>query len=109
MTLLKVLKILHEEGPSLHISGICGNIAELVHEMDVVPAFDEDDLHEIMAQWPKYSGDSIYPIPCPSGKSPKAAYLGAGEGEMWNPSHPYGALRLELLDWCIAELEKAAE
>lgn len=109
MTLLEALKILREEGPLHPMAGLCGNTAELAYARDIVPAFDEDEMQELMSQWPKYSGDLIFPVPGLDGKTPKASYLYASEVEMWSSSHPYGALRLELLDWCIAELEKEAE
>lgn len=52
--------------------------------------------------WPKYSGDSSYPVPSSvSGDSAGWAFNSTKADRMWNPEDPYGALRLELLDHCI--------
>ena len=56
-------------------------------------------------QWPKFSGSSTYPVPGVFASS-ATAFECARPTEMWSPSHPYGALRRELLQFLIDELEK---
>jgi len=58
-------------------------------------------INDAFSAWPKYSGLKAWPVPCPQGNDPEQAYSLAGKSVMWNPEHPYGALRLELLDFMI--------
>lgn len=56
-------------------------------------------------KWPKFSGNEDYPIPDP--------FLGCPRRVYWNMENmwvgEYGALRIELLDFLISELEKEIE
>lgn len=64
----------------------------------------EAKLAALFLKWPEYSGNEKYPVPSPLG-------LGTGKASLayssyhyllrWDPSHPYGAARLRLLDWLI--------
>ncbi|ASD52148.1 hypothetical protein KNT64_gp196 [Pseudomonas phage PspYZU05] len=59
---------------------------------------------DLMAVWPKYSGNRNYPVPAPSSyakPNPEDAYYNC---ECWTSE--YGQLRIELLDFCIAKLTK---
>lgn len=58
-------------------------------------------LPDAFRKWPKFSGDIHYPI---LGSS--EYYTCMTPFEMWSPSHPYGALRRELLEFLIDEIEK---
>jgi hypothetical protein len=61
----------------------------------------------LCVQWPKFSGDDVFPVPSPYPEDTAASvYLYGPSKNMWDPGHPYGALRYELLDWCIEQLEK---
>lgn len=101
--MLACLKEIRDNGPIRKNIGICQNAADLYHEkygvMVSTSAFEN-----LMAEWPKWSGNTTFPIPSPHGGLPCNAYLNATEETMWNPEHPYGALRLELLDWLIEVL-----
>lgn len=58
--------------------------------------------------WPKFSGNSSYPVPSLDPQmSPAQAFNIATNvrGRMWGRHNPYGALRWELLEFLIAELE----
>ena len=65
-------------------------------------------LSDRMEEWPEFSGYPAYPVPHPSESPDKAFYLASAE-EMWNPGSAYGAARLRLLDWLIAQLEAETE
>ena len=57
-----------------------------------------------MEEWPEFSGDRAYPVPHPD-ESPERAFNLASTEDMWSPGSAYGAARLRLLDWLIAQLE----
>lgn len=65
-------------------------------------------LRGLVEQWPEFSGYPSYPVPHPS-ESPDRAFDLASPKEMWSPESAYGAARLRLLDWLIAELEAETE
>jgi hypothetical protein len=93
-TLLRALKDIRDG--KRHHGGICCNVLILTRR-----TYDRE-LSELMRKWPEYSYDPDYPVPHPSGnfEDPQYAYavLPRWEGE-------YGAARLRLLDFMIAELE----
>lgn len=89
--ILDELKHLKENGPDNPWFGICDNTT--------------GRLNELFPRWGKFSGDHVYPIPNPFGGSASDAFNHYEADDMWNPDHPYGALRLELLDWLIETLE----
>lgn len=98
MKLLEALIRIREEGPKLPRSGICANLLAIgTHVM-------LSEFVALVPSWPKCSKTSGYPIPSPYiSASSDIAYHAYGN-YMWNPDHPYGALRLELLNWCIKQL-----
>ena len=63
--------------------------------------FRREDIQfkDVVRQWPHFSGNLVYPIPCPDGGDPGDAYNDTEDSDMWNPDHPYGALRLDLCRW----------
>lgn len=97
MTLLEQLREIRANGNNNSgFKGICRYL------------YDEDrtDFKLMYKQWPKYSGDFAFPVPSPNPEgNPVREYLYGDTKNMWDPEHPYGALRYELLDWAIAQLE----
>lgn len=86
--LLEELKQLHAQGGSK--LGIC-------YSVDCWP-----ELAELFVSWPKYSGHNHYPI-----AGGHVAYRKAyNDDTMWDRNTEYGALRWELLEWLIEELQK---
>lgn len=61
-------------------------------------------LRDLMETWPKYSGNSYYPVPHPI-HDPEYAYDYAWNAR-WDPTTEYGANRLELFEYLIAETGK---
>lgn len=54
------------------------------------------------AQWDQYSGDGMFPVPSPDSSDPEQAFDNGCKGRvMFDPDHPYGKARLELLDHLI--------
>ena len=86
-------------------SGICANLEEVVNLY--VGSF----LQPCFRTWEQFSGSCFYPVPDPySAKySASEAYLTAHEDDMWNPEHPYGSLRLDLLEHLIRECKDAID
>lgn len=65
-------------------------------------------LLDLMEEWPEFSGDRAYPVPHPD-ESPDMAFDHASAEDMWSPGSAYGAARLRLLDWLIAQLDTETE
>lgn len=78
--------------------GICFHLSEVTLPHELFRVSNRDLFDKIASMWPKYSGDSDYPVPSPNGNiHPVVIYTitkNCWIGE-------YGALRIELLDWCI--------
>lgn len=88
--LLEELKRLHARGGSN--LGICPSVG-YEHELELAKLFP---------RWPKYSGDYLIPI-----AGGVEAYTKAYHNDtMWDRNTEYGALRWELLEWLIEELQK---
>ena len=85
--------------------GICA----LSHTCGIMAMANPDGLKPWLTakfkQWPKFSGVVSYPVPGVFASS-ATAFASASPAQMWSPSHPYGALRRELLQFLIDELEK---
>lgn len=67
-------------------------------------------LEDIFLLWPKFSGYITYPI-CTKetqnyDKCSEIYCNALDQRKSWTRSTKYGALRWELLDWCIAECER---
>ena len=92
MTLHTQLVRLRDEGPQERTLGICHNILDIKAFM------------AIAKHWPKHSGFFAFPVPDPDPDGdPVRAFMSAHD--MWDPDDPYGALRIELLNFVIGELE----
>lgn len=82
--------------------GICGNVNKNIQTHSIRYG---DYLTSLFMSWPKFSGVSAYPVPHPDYESANCAYNATEM--MWEGE--YGALRMELLDFCITELEDQLE
>lgn len=103
--LLEALKDLkNQQGKD---GGICANVEGYLHDKYRDDAFHAAEVIAEMAQkWPKWSGSLTYPVPCPENLVTSAhhtSYWAFGFLPKWEGA--YGALRLELLDFLIEELE----
>ncbi len=86
--------------------GICTNLEERAN-IDV-----DYFMKPCFRTWRQFSGDYAYPVPSPyaSGKySASVVYGTTHKDDMWNPEHPYGSLRLDLLEHLIRECENAID
>lgn len=64
-------------------------------------------LDELFERWPKYSGTKDFPIRSPfPGLTEIEIYHNCSN--LWDRSTEYGALRWELLEFCIAQLENGS-
>ena len=78
--------------------GICCSIATKVRDL----TSSWKILDKLIAKWPKHSGYIQYPI-----KGGAIAYCEAKNcAKLWDRSTEYGALRWELLEWLIEELQQ---
>ena len=95
-----------KEGVTCHLGvGICKWSGTCAMVLDFSAQVVDEWLLEKFQKWPKFSGRRCYPVPSPDWR----AYMTANHTEMWSPSHPYGALRRELLEFFIQEMEKEDE
>ena len=94
LDLLDMLYGIRLNGPINSRSGICGNVS---YRKCLI-------LDELFKTWPKYSGNREFPIQV-EGEDPQATYIYCKN--MWSNSTEYGQLRWELLNYCIAQLQKA--
>lgn len=86
--------------------GICNSVPVY---FDSVPVyFDRNGplLFSLFKAWPKFSGTLNFPVPHPTEPFSAASAYYAAENK-WEGE--YGALRMELLDFCITELEDQLE
>lgn len=86
--------------------GICANLEERAN-LDV-----DYFLHPCFRTWEQFSGSYVYPVPSPYASDEHSAsdvYSTTREDDMWNPEHPYGSLRLDLLEHLIRECEVAID
>lgn len=95
---IKLLKALIKTKAAPTNVGICGNVNKHIQASWLGYG---DCLTSLFMSWPKYSGNSAYPVPHPDCES-DCAYNATTM--MWEGA--YGDLRRELLDHCINELEK---
>lgn len=123
--LLQGLKQLKVEVPQTRM-GICDNIYNVMDDLFgeseswVIP--DEDGIEidifiwiqQVAQKWPKWSGDIHYPVPVPANMGLPELKAGVHTPidayqyfpNLWEGA--YGALRMELLDFLIEELENAS-
>lgn len=93
-------------------SGICANLEEVVNLEEEVELYVKYFLQPCFMTWEHFSGNYAYPVPDPYSSDKHAAagaYGTARVDDMWNPEHPYGSLRLDLLEHLIRECEDAID
>ena len=85
--------------------GICANLEERANLK--VDSF----LQLCFMTWKHFSGSYRYPVPSPYSDEYSASdvYETTLGDDMWNPEHPYGSLRLDLLEHLIRECEDAID
>ena len=85
--------------------GICANLDERAN-LDV-----EYFLNPCFRTWKHFSGSYDYPVPSPYSDEYSASdvYETTLGDDMWNPEHPYGSLRLDLLEHLIRECKDAID
>lgn len=89
--------------------GICNNLTRYLSLVDGYVCEDLPTLFsDLMVEWPEFSGYRWYPVPHPDEKPDRAFVLASAE-DKWSPGNAYGAARLRLLDWLIAQLEAETE
>jgi len=84
--------------------GIC-NIAGLPAASSVVL----EDWHDLVARWPKFSGDNTYPLPGGYGEYMRRTHFTREDPAryMWDRTFSQHACdRWELLEWSIAQLRE---
>lgn len=106
MKIYEILEKLKTERPH-PLLGICANFDtayELANSTYLPEQWlaDSDLVSDAMEQWPGYSGESLFPVPDPSGKfGPCEAYsIHSGADTMWSSSE-YAHLRIHLLVFLI--------
>lgn len=114
LLLLKELRSDVESGCQEKSEGICGNIYSKVYNNENV---NYGKLSVILIhyfeKWPEFSGNVSYPVPDPNSSTENREYEAnlifdkSSDDELWEGE--YGKLRLELLDFIIAEMEKEDE
>ena len=85
--------------------GICANLDEKIY-VNV-----DDFLQPCFVTWKHFSGNYSYPVPSPYSDENSASdvYETTHMDDMWNPEHPYGSLRLDLLEHLIRECKDAID
>ena len=85
--------------------GICASLSKKTY-VNV-----DNFLHPCFRTWKHFSGSYLYPVPSPYSdeRSASDVYETTLEDDMWNPEHPYGSLRLDLLEHLIRECEDAID
>jgi hypothetical protein len=87
-------------------NGICSNLKERAN-IDV-----DYFMKPCFRTWEQFSGDYVFPVPNPYASYKKSAsdvYNTTHTNDMWNPEHPYGSLRLDLLEHLIRECKDAID
>ena len=89
----------------LRYSGICTNL-EKIANIDV-----DYFLKPCFRTWEHFSGNKAFPVPDPESDEYSAVevYCTTHTDDMWNPEHPYGSLRLDLLEHLIRECKDAID
>jgi hypothetical protein len=117
----KILSALLELRRQVHMgnypcTGICNFVDTFVDTFvdNFTDYYEHQDychycLSQAIRQWPKFSGDRTYPVPC-GDMRPECAYdvysCGVLRGRWMWESAEYGMVRRELLDFLIEHFEK---
>jgi hypothetical protein len=95
---LKKVKATFEDGTIHRWSGLCYNL-----ECQGYHDTQSEELRSLFRSWPKFSGDIEYPVH--GGIKNMARYVYGATDNLWDQKTTYGRNRLELLNWCIEQLE----
>lgn len=96
-------------------TGICDAVIHAVRSGRVseVARLVAEEIKPLSEKWSKFSGCPAYPIPDPyctdddgTYEAREIFYAASDEEKMWDANTEYGKLRLELLDFCIKQLEQ---
>jgi hypothetical protein len=99
---LKKVKAKFENGTIYKSSGLCHNLTEVGYEK-----YQSEELLSLFRSWPKFSGNIEYPVH--GGIKNMARHMYGSTSNMWDQKTVYGRNRLELLNWCIEQLEKSVK
>ena len=88
-----LLKIKQDNSSSSR--GLCYEVYKLSDSYNVAEEF-----RRIYKTWPKYSGSTVFPVPCPSGG--KSSDVFRATENMW--INKYGEDRIDLLNFCLTYL-----
>lgn len=108
-TKAKLHKILTDikQGPLLGRHGICLEVWR--RDEDFYHDEAKETLNRLFKTWPKFSGNSRYPIRSSIRKPPSYSFLkGVEKGNNWDKRTKYGRLRWELLDFLIEQTKPEA-
>ena len=88
-----------------HSHGICHNVRQLCGDTYYYDhaLFCLGDVAEL---WPKFSGDSCYPVPDPYGGDPNPEWAYHDTIDEWEEGTAYTALRLELCHFIVDYLKR---
>lgn len=104
--ILEVIKAKVTEQPYGYNTGLCYLMYQHLKAYRLEPCYSQwHGLKQLaFAQWEQYSGDAQFPVPSPDSMSdPEQAFDNGCKGRvMFDPDHPYGKARLELLDHLIS-------
>lgn len=95
---LKKVKSKFEDGTISEWAGLCYNLEDQEYTNS-----KSEELRCLFRAWPKFSGNIKYPVH--SGIKNMARYVYGSTDNLWNQKTVYGRNRLELLNWCIEQLE----
>ena len=103
--ILEAVKAKVTEQPYGYDTGICYLMFRHLKAYKGEPCYNQWHCSKQLAfaQWDQYSGDAQFPVPNPDSTSdPEHAFdIGIRSRVMFDPDHPYGKARLDLLDHLI--------
>lgn len=105
--LLDILKHIKNTTSKNEYLGICGHVEELFNPRIHQARFGavNAELRRTFKKWPKYSGETAFPIP--GNPTPSDAFFAVRyRSGLFNKRNEQGRLRWELLEWMIAHLKK---
>lgn len=106
--LLQVRADVLKYGAPTHRSvGLCSLIRTRCTQPPNVVGAVVNQFVRLYMRWPEYSGNEFYPVPHPTGGHPAVAYHDAASvSGQW--AGEYGAARIRLMNWAIAQLQERA-
>lgn len=90
--------------------GICGVMTLLGDELCRSNTSGDDCcyIQSKFSEWPKSSGNSVYPIPSPITDGRMEAQIAYGKYRFkgWDTNYEYARLRYEMIEWTISKLKE---